>query len=254
MRSHRIRWSTGRLFWRIGLAALAVATMVILSQNVFLIPSEPLRLSAEFQDPDTAETLIAQSGVGNLVTAVLLNYRAYDTLLELVVMLLALLGVQATVTAAVEERKKPSRLRNPLLAAAVGIIVPVSFIVAGDLLWSGADHPGGAFQAGAVLGGAGIVLLLAGRWHRLTTRQVGVRCAAVAGATTFLVIGTGRMLTGGHFLEFPAEAAQPLILTIEAATAVSIAVLFVLLFEGVCGTVDLDEPDCLVETRGDSSC
>ena len=48
--------------------------------------------------PGLTQTVNAQlglSGVSNPVTAVLLNFRGYDTLLEMVVLLLALLGVWA---------------------------------------------------------------------------------------------------------------------------------------------------------------
>jgi multisubunit Na+/H+ antiporter MnhB subunit len=224
--------------------------MAILTQIVFLIPEQPVGLATEFQDPVRAEALTSQSGMGNPVTAVLLNFRAYDTLLELTVLMFALLGTQVAVAAS-REREQPGNLRNPLLSATVGIIVPISFLVAGDLLWAGADHPGGAFQAGAVLGGAGIMLLLAGRLRRLTTRSLTVRLGAVAGAATFLLIGIGPMGSRGRFVQFPSGAANPLILVIEAATAASVPVIFVLLFQAVCDSIDLDEPDGSARPRGD---
>ena len=64
------------------------------------------------------------------------------------------------------------------------LLVPVLILVAAYLLWVGAHAPGGAFQAGSVLGAAGVLLLLSG-WrlpaasgrHTVATRsrrRVGV--------------------------------------------------------------------------------
>ena len=50
---------------------------------------DPIRLA------DEVIVHLEQSGVSNPVTAVLLNYRAYDTLLELAVLLAAVLGIMA---------------------------------------------------------------------------------------------------------------------------------------------------------------
>ena len=46
------------------------------------------------------DAAMAQSGVDHPVTAVLLNFRAWDTLLELAVLLLALLGPASSVRCA----------------------------------------------------------------------------------------------------------------------------------------------------------
>lgn len=102
------------------------------------------------------------SGVRHPVTAVLLNFRGYDTLLEIAVLLLALLGVLA---ASDSERSTGLRLSAaplPLLQAMVRVLAPLMVLMAGYLLWAGAHRPGGAFQAGAVLAAAVVLLYLAG--------------------------------------------------------------------------------------------
>ena len=47
--------------------------------------------------PEAVAAHMAESGVEHPVTAVLLNFRGYDTLLEVAVLLLALLGVLTVV-------------------------------------------------------------------------------------------------------------------------------------------------------------
>ena len=98
------------------------------------------------------------SGVSNPVTAVLLNFRGYDTLLELSVLLVALLGVWS-----LGGKSRQAASAVPLLLSHLQqILVPVLILVSGYLLWAGAHAPGGAFQAGSVLGAAGVLLLLSG--------------------------------------------------------------------------------------------
>ena len=101
---------------------------------------------------------LEDSGVGNPVTAVLINFRAYDTLLETAVLLVAMLGVWSLGR---EPDFKPVS-PGPILDILVRIMVPLLVLIAAYLLWRGAQAPGGAFQAGSVLGSAGVILLLAG--------------------------------------------------------------------------------------------
>jgi len=128
-------------------------------------------LSLPSQAPGLGEWVtenLKNSGVSNPVTAVLLNFRGYDTLLEMGVLLLALLGVWSL--GGVPEQRESSP--GPVLDMLPRLLVPVLILVAGYLLWVGAQAPGGAFQAGSVLGAAGVLLFLAG-W-RLGARSAGL--------------------------------------------------------------------------------
>jgi len=107
------------------------------------------------------EQNIDTSGVSNPVTAVLLNFRGYDTMLEMVVLLVALIAVLSFETPSTNKKVAP----NTVLSILTAILVPLSILVASYLLWVGAYAPGGAFQAGSVLGAAGVLLLLSG--HKL---------------------------------------------------------------------------------------
>jgi multisubunit Na+/H+ antiporter MnhB subunit len=188
-------------------------------------------LSLPVQAPglsDRVAEALKTSGVSNPVTAVLLNFRGYDTLLEMGVLLLALLGVWSLAGS--------SRGRNtaagPVLDTLVRLLVPVLILVAGYLLWVGSHAPGGAFQAGSVLGAAGVLLLLAG-W-RLGARFAGLalRIVLVAGLGMFIAVGLASIPVGGRWLEYPAALAGSLILIIEAAATLSIGVTLAALFLG----------------------
>lgn len=167
------------------------------------------------------------SGASNPVTAVLLNFRAWDTLLELAVLLAAILGIKAL--------GKPE-------AAYVGAaafrdlavwLTPLLVLMAGYILWAGAHSPGGAFQAGALLAGAGIILRLAGLPHSGLPQHVGLlRLGLALGTAVFLLVGLGVMLTGNALLEYPQAQAKWWILLIETAATLSIGMTLTLAFIG----------------------
>lgn len=171
---------------------------------------------------------LESSGVSNPVTAVLLNYRGYDTLLELSVLLLALLGVWSFGGIPKPYRSFP----GPVLNMLSRLLIPLLIMVAGYLLWVGAHAPGGAFQGGSVLGAAGVLLLLVG-W-RLGTRFVGLplRITLVFGVGIFVSAGVVFILLGRQFLEYPPSFAGVLILLIEAAATLSIGITLAALFLG----------------------
>ena len=176
---------------------------------------------------------LAQSGVDNPVTATLLNYRAYDTLLELSVLLLAVIGVfSQRLGDPVSERRVPPS--GSLLLAAVRLFVPASILVGGYVLWRGSHHAGGAFQSGAVVAGAGVLLLVAhvpvSRLLAKLGRSTFVRLLSGLGVVALAGTGLVVLAAGDPFLYYRDELAQALILGIEAASALSIAAALIAVF------------------------
>lgn len=203
-------------------ATLLLVVAAGLGHAVLSLPSYAAGLSAE-----VAANLDA-SGVSNPVTAVLLNFRGYDTLLEMAVLLLALLGVWSLGGSALAREAAP----GPVLDTLSRLLTPVLILVAAYLLWVGAHAPGGAFQAGSVLAAAGVLLLLSG-W-RLSTNQTGLplRLVLVAGPGTFVAMAVFTMLFEGQLLEYPTAQAGILILFLETAATLSIGVTLAALFLG----------------------
>lgn len=185
--------------------------------------------------PDHAEGLqkmvagkIELSGVSNPVTAVLLNFRGYDTLLEMAVLLLALLAVWSLGGATPHAETAP----GPVLDSLARFLAPVLILVAAYLLWVGGHAPGGAFQAGSVLAAAGVLLLLAGWRLRSSLAGLPLRLALIAGPGTFVVIAALTVLRTGRLLEYPPAQAGILILLLEIMAAISIGVTLAALFLG----------------------
>ena len=168
------------------------------------------------------------SGVGNPVTAVLLNFRGYDTLLEMCLLFVALLGVWSLGREAEQRASAPGAVLDTLAR----LLTPILILVAAYLLWVGAHAPGGAFQAGSVLGATGVLLLLAGWRPRADLAARPLRVALVAGPGAFVVVALVTLLMEGRMLKYPPTRAGSLILVLETAATLSIGATLAALFLG----------------------
>ena len=212
------------------LAAVFSATVAVALGAVVLSLPEPAPTLA----PRVAEHL-ASTGLGNAVTAVLLSFRAIDTLLEAVVLVYALVAVWAlTPDRFWGGRPGPKYAveANGMLAYLARLLPPLGIVVGIYVFWVGADLPGGKFQAGTLLAAMWLLAIMAGLTDVPPISRRSLRIALVAGTVVFLAIGFAGVPLAGAFLAYPESFAKPLILVIEAASMVSIAVTLGLLVVG----------------------
>lgn len=185
----------------------------------------PLALAPDAQRPviDKASEF---TGVTNATTAVLLGYRAYDTLLEVAVLLTAVLAASSSMPSISEDRDSSG---GPVLVAFVRFVIPVAGVLGAYLLWIGTKAAGGAFQAAAVLAAGGILLLVSGS-RPPSFSSPGPRILLVAGLAVFLLAAVSGWSGGGRFLEYPSGWAVWIFLLIESALTVSITLILIALF------------------------
>ncbi len=214
-----VRLTAGRAL----LLGMSLVLTLTLAAAVLSLPEDQPRLA------QVALERLPESGVGNAVTAVLLNFRGYDTLLEVAVLLLAIIGIWSVARTARVWIKRPD---TPILRAFVRFVVPLMPIMAGYLLWIGADETGGAFQGGAVLGGMGILWIAAAVWLPQRGGRALLRPLLAIGLLAFLIAATWMLLARGNFFEYPPEQAKDIILIIEGAAMLSIGATLALLFVG----------------------
>jgi multisubunit Na+/H+ antiporter MnhB subunit len=171
------------------------------------------------------------SGVDSPITAVLLNFRAYDTFLEVGVLLLASIGC-LTLRGLFQADSPPPPVgsRGPLLGAMTHLLIPMMLLIGGYLLWAGGHAPGGAFQAGSVLGAAGILLLLGNGGGFSLGPQWFRRSALALGFSVFLLLAGGIGIGKKNLLEYPLAWSGGLILLLETVVALSIAAVLITLF------------------------
>ncbi len=192
--------------------------------------------------PDRGPTLAPQSmqklpaiGLGNPVTAVLIAYRSFDTMLEKVVLVLAVVGTWSLAAdrywggAPGEARAEGP---EPTLAFFAQVLAPLGILVGIHVFWVGADEPGGAFQGGAILAAMWMIVLMARLTEAPQANAFWLRLALVAGPVVFLAAGVAGVAIASGFFAYPPGLAKPLILFIETFMTFTIAVTLPMLVAG----------------------
>ncbi|WP_047309388.1 hydrogenase subunit MbhD domain-containing protein [Rhodopseudomonas palustris] len=220
--------SDDSLWRRLGTATLCAALAGMLALLSLSLPDEIAGLR-EGVDAGSAET-----GLRNPVTAVLLDFRGYDTLLETVVLFAALIGVWSLTPDQVwggrpglKEHARP----DGVLASFGRLLPPIGLMIGVYLVWTGADAPGGAFQAGTVLAAVWMLAIMAGLADAPPVSRVRLRLAVVVGPLLFVAVAVVGILVGG-FLVIPTAHTKTIILAIETGLTLSIAATLALLVMG----------------------
>jgi multisubunit Na+/H+ antiporter MnhB subunit len=208
-------------------ALLCTLLFAALAAAVLWLPVRP-GLTAGVQQA------LAATGVGNPVTAVLLNLRGYDTLLETVVLLSALLAVWSLAADGAWGGRPGLRdhaRRDGMLASFGRLLPPAGLLVGVHLFWAGADAPGGAFQAATVLSAVWLLAIMAGVARPAPVTSRSQRALLVAGPLVFLLVAMAALPFGG-LLVYPPAWAKALVLLVESSLTLSLAVTLGLLVMG----------------------
>jgi multisubunit Na+/H+ antiporter MnhB subunit len=202
-------------------AALAVAVLALPDPGPTLAPEAAANMPA--------------TGVGNPITAVLLAFRAMDTLLEAIVVLFAMIGVWSLAPDRVwGGRPGPRHRADPdgVLAYLARVLPPIGIVVGIYIFWIGADLPGGKFQGATILAAMWLLAVMAGLADAPPVSRSWLRVALVAGPVVFIAIGAAGVATAGAFLAYPDGLAKPLIKVIEWALLPSLALTLALILAG----------------------
>ncbi|MGR7994055.1 MnhB domain-containing protein [Xanthobacter sp. ZOL 2024] len=217
------------LAYRLLAGAVALLVFAGLAAVVLLLPEPAPSLA-----PEVARHLPA-TDLGNPITGVLIVFRALDTLLETVVLLLALIGVWALSPDRTWAGRPAVLLPAPWSGALeflARVVVPVGVLVGLYMFWAGADVPGGAFQGGAVLAAMALMAIAAGLLPRPVLARRRLRALLLAGPFGFLLVGVLGWVFADAFLAYPPGVEKAVIILVEAAITLSIAVTLALLVLG----------------------
>lgn len=120
----------------------ALALVLLLGTSLWSIASS----QAPVNLPELLAGKMNESGVDHPITAVLLNFRSYDTLLEIAVLVIAgIAGISMARTASLEDPEL--RTSDSLLYALQRWFIPLMLVLAGYSACSSIS-PGDAFSAG----------------------------------------------------------------------------------------------------------
>ena len=198
---------------------------------------DPGSPASQHVSPYYIEKAIEDTAVPNLVTAVLADYRGYDTLFETAVIFTAGLAcfillrrfrreppqfrlyrhLDTGVTLIIEQGgKEPTdsdefrRIDSQwvpydlIMQKAVGLVVPFLQLFALYVIAHGHHSPGGGFQGGVIFG-ATLILIAISNDLRSTTRRISETISSKLASTGVLIYaGTGALclLLGANFLNY----------------------------------------------------
>jgi multisubunit Na+/H+ antiporter MnhB subunit len=178
---------------------------------------------------------IAPTGLGNPVTAVLMAHRAIDTLLESAVLVFAVFAIWSMAPDRRWGRAPgPAFVAEPHgpLAFLARVLPPIGIVIGIYIAWVGADAPGGKFQGGAVLAAMWVLPWIAGLIAPPSISDMRLRLAIAAGPLVFLLVGLAGFVWAEGFLAYPPGFAKLLILVIETAMTLSVAVAMACMIAG----------------------
>lgn len=150
-----------------------------------------------------------EAGAENVVTAVVLNYRGYDTLGEVTVIFTAMAGVLAVLGKERKERIHAytdySKVRSSTIVRTfLYFLVPFIVLFSVYVILHGLITPGGGFQGGTIIGASMIIFTaIFGLWDASKRISQRIRVPLETGAVLiFYIIGWVGIIGGGTFLTY----------------------------------------------------
>jgi len=157
--------------------ALLVPAVVLVSGVcvLFLLTFFP---KADWESPYLVRGA-GETGAANLVAGVYLNYRLYDTLFEVLVFAVAVIGVRYYLVGKEERESAPSIPESQVVRTSADLLFSPLLLIGVYLVLFGHLSPGGGF-AGGVVGGSGLLLcaiglggdVIARRFHEQALERV----------------------------------------------------------------------------------
>ncbi len=224
-------------------------------------PSAP---ASTHLSPRFIEQGLEETGAANMVTAVLADYRGYDTLGEVAVIFAAGLGAFVILAASIGGPRSESpgpglshRLDSLLLDTAARAVVPFLLVFGVYVVIHGHVSPGGGFQGGVLFGLGLVALRLVWGPPQSPSDEAfgpGLRAAVIlasSGMLAYVGIGLAAMAFGGAFLDYgalplgddPAHVRELATLAIEIAVFLAVSGTVAVLFETIAtGAWETGEP------------
>jgi multicomponent Na+:H+ antiporter subunit B len=152
------------------------------------------------------ELVPQERGAPNVITGILLTYRAFDTLGEVAVLFMVAAGAGLVLGRRgrgnenpLENAPQPPRQASEIVRTGAQILVPLIAIFAAYIITNGHLSAGGGFQGGAVIASSAILLLLADPRQRFDQQFLsGTEAAA---GVLFVLVGVAGLIFASGFLD-----------------------------------------------------
>ncbi|OYT11601.1 MAG: sodium:proton antiporter [Bacteroidetes bacterium 4572_112] len=148
-----------------------------------------------------AENGASEVGAANLVTAVVVSYRSFDTLGEITILFLTAAIISFFLKLSNEDENKViiHKGTSEILKTASQLLIPLIFLFGVYVFINGHLTPGGGFQGGAIIA-SGVVLAIMANPNMTINHTVIVWVESLSGVTV-VIIGVLGIILGGGFLD-----------------------------------------------------
>ncbi|MGA1869200.1 MAG: MnhB domain-containing protein [bacterium] len=176
------------------------------SYSDFLPPNTPVKTIIK-QAPSTAlhynRNAAYDTGALDIITAIIFDYRGYDTLFETILLFAALIGLLSLPLKESQENKEDENYHSSLPTQYIcRLMIPFILMFALSIIIHGHITPGGGFQGGVVIAASIILLIIVINKNEgrkvLSQRQVNI--LLVCGISVYIGIGLLGLLSGYNFL------------------------------------------------------
>jgi len=154
------------------------------------------RVAEEYFDEDN----VNEVGSGNIVTAVVVGYRGFDTLGEVTVLFISALGVALIIGSSKNQKRLDLKFKpNFMLKTGSRIVFGIILITSLYIITHGHLTPGGGFPGGAMIASGMLLLYLADDEFRSNIK--GFKILEGLAGSLFVVIGLLGLLLATYFLQ-----------------------------------------------------
>ena len=140
---------------------------------------------------------VKENGAANIVTAVVVNYRGFDTLGEVTILFIGAIGLGVVLHgfSASKKRVEPVSL---ILMNGCRLLFPFILLLGAYIITHGHLTPGGGFQGGAIIASGFLLNYLVCQKRKVNEK--GINIIESLSGTVFIVIGLIGLFVGGYFL------------------------------------------------------
>ena len=183
-----------------GLALLLVG-LIFMATFLTLMNSLPFGVDRTVVSHRYIYEGVQDTGAANLVTAIVVNYRGFDTLGEVTVLFVAATGVGAVLynlNNPVHTRKRKKTEPSLIVSTSSSILFPMLLLFGAYIFVHGHLTPGGGFQGGAIIATAFVFRYVADTRYSIDHRKFTATESVVG--MTFALVGILGLILSGYFL------------------------------------------------------
>lgn len=179
---------------------LGVFIILALDSSVSFPDFGSVVISDRVSDNYLDQTNIEDVGSANIVTAIVVGYRGFDTLGEVTVLFISALGVALVLGSTKKQQRMDLKFQpNFMLRIGSKVLFGIILMTSLYIIFHGHITPGGGFPGGAIIASAILLMYLADDKFRSNIK--GFKILEGVAGSLFVVIGLLGLVVATYFLQ-----------------------------------------------------